>query len=235
MLIKLVYIMHSPHILQDFDAAITALRGEVLSMAGIVRHNLQRAVQALLERNLDLANSVIADDDEVDNYERSIDQLGMDVLVRFHPVASDLRLVVASMKISMNLERIADHATTIAKRARKISSSAELQDTNLIEPIYTLADGLLRDAISSFNDHDCELGASLHARDKELDRVYKSAAGTFGKRIEEAQGRGLDYLHLVLVLRSLERVGDLAVNIGEDAVFLESAQDLRHESDRTVK
>ncbi len=227
--------MQSSHILQDFDHAISALRGEVLSMAGKARHNLERAVRALLERNLELANAVIADDDEVDEHERHIDKLGMEILVRFHPMATDLRLVVSSMKISMNLERISDHATTIAKRARKMSASQELQDATLIEPLYTIADHLLRDAIAAYSEHDAELGAGLHARDKELDRMYKSASATFGARIEQSSGRSQDYLHLILVTRSLERVGDLAVNIGEDAVFVEAARDLRHEKDRTLE
>jgi phosphate transport system protein len=226
--------MQSRHILHDFDQAISSLRAEVLAMAGKARHNLERAIHALLDRNAELANAVIADDDEVDEHERHIDKLGMEILVRFHPLATDLRQVISSMKISMNLERIADHATTIAKRARKMSASQELQDTTLIEPLYTLADHLLRDAIAAYSDHNAALGASLHARDKELDRMYKDATATFGTRIEQGNGRSQDYLHLILVVRSLERVGDLAVNIGEDAVFLEGARDLRHLSERDV-
>lgn len=226
--------MQGPHILHDFDQAISSLRGEVLSMAGKARHNLERAVKALLDRNVELANAVIADDDEVDLHERHIDQLGMEILVRFHPMATDLRLVVSSMKISMNLERISDHATSIAKRARKMSANQELPDSTLIEPLYTLADHQLRDAISAYSEHDAALGASLHARDKELDRMYKEATATFGTRIEQSSGRSQDYLHLILVVRSLERVGDLAVNIGEDAVYLQAARDLRHEKDREV-
>lgn len=226
--------MQSPHIIRDFDQAITTLRGEVLAMAAKARHNLERAIRALLERNVELANAVIADDDEVDEHERKIDHLGMDILVRFHPVATDLRLVVSSMKISMNLERIADHATSIAKRARKMSATTELPDTTLIEPLYTLADHLLRDAISAYSDRNAKLGASLHVRDKELDQMHKEASRTFGSRIEQGSGRSEDYLHLILIVRSLERVGDLATNIGEDAVFLEAAKDLRHSSNREV-
>lgn len=203
-------------------------------MAAKARHNLERAIQALLERNVELANAVIADDDEVDDLERKIDQLGMEILVRFHPVATDLRLVVSSMKISMNLERISDHATNIAKRAKKISAAQDLPDVTLVEPLYTLADHLLRDAISAYSDHDAALGASLHARDKELDRMHKDVTATFGLRIEQALGRSQDYLHLILVTRSLERVGDLATNIGEDAVFLEAARDLRHSANRDL-
>jgi phosphate transport system protein len=224
--------MHSPHILRDFDQAISALRAEVLAMAGKARHNLERAMRALLERNPELANAVIADDDEVDEHERHIDQLGMDILVRFRPVASDLRMVVSSMKISMNLERISDHATNIAKRARKISASREIADITLLEPLYTLADQLLRDAISAYSDGNAPLGAALHGRDKELDRMHHEATATLGARIEQSAGRSEDFLHLILIVRSLERVGDLASNIGEDAVFLESARDLRHESNR---
>lgn len=201
-------------------------------MAAKARHNLERAMRALLERHVELANAVIADDDEVDDLERRIDRLGMEIMVRFHPVASDLRLVVSSMKISMNLERISDHATNIAKRAKKIAGSHEFQDVTLIEPLYTLADQLLRDSISAYSDLNAELGAALHARDKELDRMYRETSATFGSRIEESTGRSQDYLHLIFIVRSLERVGDLATNIGEDSVFIKAAKDLRHGSHR---
>ncbi len=221
---------NSPHILRNFDHAITTLKGEVLRMAAKARHNLERAVQALLERNIELANSVIADDDEIDDFERNIDKLGMDILVKYHPLATDLRLVVSSMKISMNLERIADHSVSIAKRAKKITTTSELADVTLVEPIYSLADHLLRDAISSYSDGNGPLGASLHVRDKELDKMHKQVTSQFSARIEDTAGRSQEYLHLILIIRSLERVGDLSCNIGEDAVFLEHARDLRHKS-----
>lgn len=226
--------MPNAHIFRDFDVAISALRTEVLTMAAQARHNLERAVTALLERNVELANAVIADDDEVDELERKIDRMGVDTLVRFHPVASDLRLVVSSMKISMNLERISDHATNIAKRAKKIAAGPEVPEINLIEPLYQLADRLLRDAISAFSDRNAPLGASLHGRDKELDKLHHETNALFGSRIETTVGHSQEYLHLILIVRSLERVGDLATNIGEDAVFVESAKDLRHEENREL-
>jgi phosphate transport system protein len=227
---------NSPHILRDFDHAITTLKSEVLRMSAKARHNLERAIQSLLERNPELANAVIADDDEIDELERSIDKLGMDILVRYHPLANDLRLVVSSMKISMNLERISDHAVSIAKRAKKTIAAAELGDVTLVEPIYSLADHLLRDAISSYSDGNGTLGASLHLRDKELDKMHKEVTSQFSARIEDTAGRSQEYLHLILIIRSLERVGDLSCNIGEDAVFLEHARDLRHKgsSEREV-
>lgn len=226
--------MPNEHILHDFDHAISALRGQVLTMAGQARHNVERAVQALLTRDVDLANTVIGDDNEVDDMERKVDQLGMEILVRYHPMASDLRLVLSSMKISINLERISDHATSIAKRARKLAAKDTLPDINMVEPVYALADELLRDAISAYSDNDPKLALGLHDRDKGLNQIYKKVSNALSQRIEQGESRAEDYLHLVFVVRSLERVGDLAVNVGEDTVFMESARDVRHEKDRGI-
>lgn len=220
----------APHIIKDFDLALAELKNDVLSMAAKTRHNLERAIQALLARDAELANSVIADDDDVDELERAIDKAGMELLVKYHPMATDLRFVVSSMKISMNLERISDHATNIAKRAKKVIKTPELIDVTLLEPVYTMADELLRDSISSFSDGNGPLGASLHTRDKKLDKLYKAATAQFGTRIEDTEGRSQEYVHLIFMARSLERVGDLAANIGEDSVYLEHAKDLRHKS-----
>ncbi|MEM1082488.1 MAG: phosphate signaling complex protein PhoU [Verrucomicrobiota bacterium] len=218
-----------PHIIQEFEESITNLRSDVISMAGQTRLNLERAVQALLERDVDLCKVVIADDNDVDEMQRTIDSSGMDVLVRFHPVASDLRLVISSMKIAANLERISDHAVNIAKRAKRIAGRAEIAELKLAEPLYAMADKILRDSMAAFTNRDVSLGASLRGHDKELDRLHKNVIGKLSNLLEEGGDRTEDYLHLIFVVRSLERVGDLAVNIGEDAVFLGSAQDIRHD------
>jgi phosphate transport system protein len=220
--------MHE-HILSSFENALRSLRGEVLAMASIARRNLENAARGLAGRDVELCRSVIADDTEVDEFERKIDHLGMEILVRFNPVASDLRLVITAMKMSTNLERISDHAVNIAKRARKIAAREELPESQLVEPLHALADGLLRDAVAAFTDRDSALGASLKERDKELDRLHKRLIASLSSRLEEAHGRSEDFLHLIFIARSLERVGDLAVNIGEEAVFLDSARDIRHE------
>lgn len=216
------------HISRDFDKAITALRAEVLLMASLARQGLERAMRSLLERDIDLARSVIADDSDVDDLERKIDQTGMEILVRFHPMASDLRLVITSMKMAHNLERIADHAVNIAKRSKKIGKSSSLEEVTLSEPLYTLADALLRDAILAYTDADSVLGESLKTRDRELDRLHKQMISSLSSRLEDSDGRSENLLHLIFVIRSLERIGDLSVNIGEDAVFLGEARDIRH-------
>jgi phosphate transport system protein len=221
--------MTTPHIIREFDQAIDRLRDSVLGMAGQAQLNLERAMEALLTRNIDLSKVVIADDNDVDDFEQQIDSLGMDILLRFHPVASDLRLVITSMKVSANLERISDHAVNIAKRAKKIGKRPELAETQLLEPIYTLALQALRRAMQAYTDRNSELGLALDQQDKELDRIQKRVISSLSGLLEEGGERSEDYLHLIFVARSLERIGDLAVNIGEDAVFLDLARDIRHD------
>jgi len=186
-------------------------------------------MQALLRSDTDLANTVIAADSDVDELERKVDQIGMEILVRFHPVATDLRLIIASMKISTNLERISDHAVSIAKRARKINKNQPLLEVQWLEPLYAQTYALLRDALDSYTNHDPVLGQALHAKDKELDRLHKQLARSLSSQLETASGRSDAWLHLIFIARSLERIGDLSVNIGEETVFLECAIDIRHE------
>jgi phosphate transport system protein len=219
----------SQHIFRDYDNAIRHLQEDLLTMATLTRQNLEQAMQALLRADTDLANTVIAADSDVDELERTVDQIGMEILVRFHPVATDLRLVLASMKISTNLERISDHAVGIAKRARKINQGQPVQEVQWLEPLYAQAYGLLRDAMDSYTNHDPILGQSLHAKDQELDRLHKQLTRTLSEQLETPDGRSTAWLHLIFVARSLERIGDLSVNIGEETVFLESAKDIRHE------
>jgi phosphate transport system protein len=211
--------MNGPHIFKGFDQALQSLRGEVLTMASLTRQNLQRAVDGLLQRDVELCRRVIADDSEIDEFESAVDRTGMDLMLRFHPVAADLRMVISSMKIATNLERISDHAVNIAKRAKKILKRSELAEATMIEPLYHLADALLLDAVTAYVDGD-----------KELDRMHKALTATLSQRLDGggAGGRSEDILHLIFMVRSLERVGDLSVNIGEDAVFMESARDIRH-------
>src|SRR3982751_7144148 len=98
------------HILGTFDQALGALRNDVLMMAGLAERSLERAIKGLLQRDDNLCANAIADDEEIDQLEKQIDKDGVDILLRYQPVASDLRRVVAAMKLSPNIERVADQA-----------------------------------------------------------------------------------------------------------------------------
>lgn len=217
-----------PHGLADFDGALLELRDEVLLMGSLANQNVNRSIRALLERDPELCKRVIAADSEVDEAERRIDRMGMNAIVRFHPVATDLRAILASMKISTNLERISDHSVGIAKRVRKILRTSELPEVTFAELLYGKASVLLNDAITAFADRNVTLGAGLEIRDKDLDRSFKRTTSNLTRRMGESPELLEPYLHLIFILRSLERIGDLAVNVGEDSVFMEAAKDIRH-------
>src|SRR5258707_6176111 len=140
--------MPPKHILGTFDEALSSLRNNVLMMAGLAERTLDRAVKGLLQRDDNLCTTAIADDEEIDQLEKQIDKDGVDVLLRFQPVASDLRRVVASMKLSTNLERMADQATTIARRARKLNQHPPLPEVELIRPMYEHAMSMFKDSVS---------------------------------------------------------------------------------------
>src|SRR5215472_8028693 len=142
------------HILGTFDEALSSLRNNVLMMAGLAERTLDRAIKGLLQRDDNLCTTAIADDEEIDQLEKQIDKDGVDVLLRFQPVASDLRRVVSAMKLSSNLERMADQATSIARRARKLNQHPPLPEVDLIKPMYGHALSMFKDSVDAFVRED---------------------------------------------------------------------------------
>lgn len=224
--------MKSPslHISQRFNETMSILRDELSRMADQVTANVDRAVGGLLRLDLEQCNNVIADDTDVDEAQMRIDRLVMEILLRFHPVAIDLRYVISAIRVAGNLERISDHAVNIAKRARKILavSPVALPDIAEFEELYRLASEELSDSVQSFVNADSKLGASLQQRDKELDRLHKILVAKLSAKVEAGGENTENLVHLIFAARSLERIGDLAQNIGEDSAYLENSDDIRH-------
>ena len=199
-------------------------------MAGLAERTLDRAVKGLLQRDDNLCTTAIADDEEIDQLEKQIDKDGVDVLLRFQPVASDLRRVVAAMKLSPNIERIADQATNIARRARKLNRHPPLPEVGIIVPIQAHAMAMFKDSIDAFAREDVDLGREVVARDKDLDYMNKMANRRLTDRMAQDPKQLRGYLNLIFVSRCLERVGDHATNIAEDAVYAAAAEDIRHQT-----
>ena len=223
--------MHD-HILTSFNAALTTLREQVLTMASMARKNLASAMRGLVERDTDLCNSAIAADQDVNELEKSIDRLGMQILLKFQPTAHDLRQVMGTMRVANNLERISDQASGIAKRARNINNLPEIAELKLIEPLYHLCARNLESSIQAFTVADPEAAARARLLDKELDAAEKGFDSSLLSVMEERQSPLEGYLHLIFVARFLERVGDHAKNICEDTIFIEKAEDVRFDKKR---
>src|ERR1700757_219922 len=127
------------HTLGTFEHALENLRNNVMTMASQTERSLNRALKGLMDRDDKICALAIADDEEIDQLEKQIDKDGIDLLLRFQPVASDLRRVVSAMKLSTNLERIADESVSIARKARKLNKHRALPEVELITPMGALA------------------------------------------------------------------------------------------------
>jgi phosphate transport system protein len=220
----------SKHILGTFDEALASLRNNVLMMAGLAERSLDRAMKGLFERDDELCAYAIADDEEIDQLEMQIDKDGVAILLRFQPVASDLRRVVSAMKLSSNLERIADQATNIARRARKLNQHPPLPEVELIIPMRAHAMSMFKDSVDAYVREDVELGRAIIPRDQELDELNRVVSRKLIERMSQDRDQLRGYLNLMFVGRHLERVGDHATNIAEDAVYAAAAEDIRHQT-----
>src|SRR3989442_547944 len=124
------------HISSPFDNALNKIRDDVIMMASLTERSVRNAMAGLLERNTESCLRVIADDEEIDHLEKEVDKDGINIMLRFQPVATDLRQVISAMKISSNLERVGDQAVNIARRARKLNALPIIDETHLLAPMY---------------------------------------------------------------------------------------------------
>jgi phosphate transport system protein len=216
------------HISTSFDASLDSLKNDALMMSSLAERLLENAMQGLLKRDSALCNLAIADDEEVDVLEKQIDQEGVDLMIRYHPVASDIRQVISTMKLSQNLERIADQSVLIARRAKKLNLLPSVPEVSLLESLYRESIGILRDSLRAFVDGDTELALKLKPRDRTVDELNSDINDKLADRMASDPDRVPIYLNLVFVARALERVGDHATNIAEDAFWQEQAEDIRH-------
>jgi phosphate transport system protein len=220
--------LRSRHILRSFDTALDGLRSNALMMASLTDRNLQNAMSCLLDRNAQLCAVTVADEKEVNTLEKEVDGDGIEILLRFQPVACDLRQVVSAMKVANNLERVADQAVKIARRSRELTMEPELDEAIALGPLFIEAVGLFRDSIRAYADGDVALARTLRRRDREIDQMNHAIANDLTAKMADQPDRIPDYLNLLFIGRHLERVGDHAKNIAEEAVYTAEAEDIRH-------
>src|SRR5580692_4316111 len=155
-----------------FELGLEELRQKLLLMASHAETAVNESVQALMQRNYDLAVQVRADDDMIDQFEIEIDEMAIQLLTKA-PLAINLRLVMVAMKVSQNLERIGDEATKIAKRARDLAQEPPVKIHLDLPHMATLALGMVKDALDSFVQRDSAAARSIIPRDREVDALNK--------------------------------------------------------------
>ena len=197
-------------------------------MSSLASRSLENAKIGLFERDEDRCNTVIADDAEIDDLEIRVDNEGIEIMLRFHPFASDLRNVLAAMKTSVNLERSADQCVGIARRVRKLLVHGQMPEVERIEPIFQAAMALFNDSVRAYADNDIELASTIKDRDKHLDALNREFADTLTDLMSQNAGHIRAYIELIFIARCLERIGDQAKNIAEDTIYAVTVKDVRH-------
>lgn len=207
---------------------LNLLRDKLLIMGGAAEKAIMLSMRAIIERDSDLADRVIREDDAIDQLEIEIDQMCVDVLVLKQPAASDLRFVVSVARTAPVVERIADHAVNIAKHALSLNDEPELAVHIDLSRIAKVVQEMLVDGLDAFTSGDPERARATIARDDEVDALYDHL---YAQVIEMMRSdpstvsRGAQWL---FVFKHLERIADYVTNICEQIVYMARGQVIKH-------
>jgi phosphate transport system protein len=188
-------------------------------------------VEALLQRDATKAAQVISGDHKIDGFELEIEEQVVKLLATQQPMARDLRLLMAAMKISNDLERVGDHAVNIAQSAERLLVSPPIAPEPEIVEMARLARRMLADALDAFVRADAQAGRALCRRDDQVDGLHDSVFRILLTHMMETPHIISAAMELFLVSRNLERVADLATNIAEDVVFMVEGKTIKHHAD----
>ena len=220
---------YQQHISAKFNEELESLRNQMLEMGGKVEQQLSEALDALMKMDSGAAELIVNRDREVNQMEMAIDDECASILARRQPTASDLRLVVAIIKVNTDLERIGDEAAKVAKQTVRLSEDG-MSPSNFIEirHIGSRVASMLRNALDAFARLDVNMAVEVVKGDVEVDREYGSAMRSLVTfMMEDPRAIGV-ILNEMWALRSLERIGDHACNIAEHVVYLVRGLDVRH-------
>jgi phosphate transport system protein len=210
-----------------FENELAGLKEKLLTMASHAEAAVTRAVRSLVERDDELARKVMADDVIVDQLEVEIDEQAIQLLSKA-PLATDLRLITMTMKISNHLERVSDEATTICRRSLELSLEPQLKPYVDIPRMANMALDMLKEALDAFVNRNPEKARAIIPRDKEVDQLNKQLHRELSSYMVERPSTITRCLNLMVISKSLERIADHATNVAEEVVYLYEARDIRH-------
>jgi phosphate transport system protein len=211
-----------------FDRELGNLKQDLLRMAALAETAVGKSVESVTNRDSDRAREVIIDDITLNRMELAIEEQAFKLLALRQPVATDLRLTVAAMRIATELERIGDQAVNIAERALELNSRPPLKLPIDLKLMANLALGMVRTSIDAFVNQDPKLALQVCQRDVEVDILDDEyIQKLLDSMIQES--RWVTRLHhFIIVVRNLERIADLATNIAEDIVFIVEGRVIKH-------
>jgi phosphate transport system protein len=215
-------------VVRHFQEELDVLKSRLLEMGGLAEQRVRRAVEALVERDYELIESVLFGDEPINALQLEIDDRCLKMLALHQPMATDLRSVMAAVKINTDLERVGDLAVNIAEAAKRYAMHPPVKKLIDIPKMADIAQTMLRDALDSYVKRDMALARQVLHQDDSLDAlktlIFRELLSFMLKDPSTIEAA----LDLILVSRHLERIGDHATNIAEDVIFMVSARDVRH-------
>ena len=210
---------------------IERLKKRLLSLCAVVEDQVQLAIRALVERDQALAREVEQRDDEVDQRGVEVEEDCLKVLALYQPVAIDLRLIVAALKINNDLERIGDLAVNIAHKAAALADGPDLEIPFDVSGMWDKTQAMLRDSLNALVNMDVPLALAVCHRDDEVDRMKHETRIRVEDLLRRNPERVQPLLRLLAVSRNLERIADCATNIAEDVVYMAEGRIVRHHAE----
>ena len=212
--------MAHEHIVKAFDEQLDRLTNMIARMGGIAEGQIAGAIQAVIKRDADLAASVVETDHKVDVLEREIDEQAVSLLALRQPMASDLRTVVSALRIASDVERIADYAANVAKRAIALAQMAPVRPVFQIPRMGMVARDMVRDVLDAYVTHNVDKAITVWNRDEELDEIYSSLFRELLTYMMEDPRNITACTHLLFIAKNIERIGDHVTNISETIHYL---------------
>ena len=213
-----------PHFREELDA----LQGRLLEMGGLAEERVRAAIQGLVTREPALFEKVLLGDEPINQLHIEVDNRCFRLLALHQPMATDLRAIVAAVKINTDLERVGDLAVNIAEAGTRYISHPPVKKLVDIPQMGDIAQAMLRDALDAFVKRDTRLAHDVLNEDDRLDSLKTQVFRDLLTYMLKDQSTVEPALDLILVSRHLERIGDHATNIAEDVIFMVSALDVRH-------
>ena len=203
------------HTLKAFDEDLDRLRALISQMGGLAEHAIGEAMRCLIQRDIDGAERIVADDKKLDILEIETERRAVQLIALRAPMAGDLRDVVAALKISGVVERIGDYAKNIAKRVPLLDNVGKIEPLSLLPEMARIATGMVHDVLDAFVERDAAAAVRVCERDDAVDDFYDSVFRTLLTHMMENPQTIGQSAHLLFVAKNLERVGDHATNIAE--------------------
>ncbi|HXI33987.1 MAG TPA: phosphate signaling complex protein PhoU [Gemmatimonadales bacterium] len=227
--------MSAPASHRHFHNELADLKAKLLTLSGEAEAALAASVQALLERDAAKAAKVIAGDGTLNDLENEVEDAVVQLLATQQPMARDLRLLMAALKIANDLERVGDHAVNIAQSVERLSASRPITPEPELVEMARQAGTMLADAMEAFVRGDAAAGRAICRRDDQVDALHRSMFRILLTHMAEDPHVIGVAIELLLVSRNLERVADLATNIAEDVVFLVEGKNIKHHVEDRVR